>query len=421
MFLRHLPVLPAGLPSASKLSLAAHCAHAWTSGAPWPADVSGDEAQVGNVAHRAGELEVAQQLVDVPALAKAAELSRAGTAQAEVLAGYVADFIRDEVADGYRHLAEIPLAYDLETDGGRVLPSSGQRDYSARRPTEIVGTVDILARRPAKFGAAAMVVRDWKTGQQAGTDPAAKNWQLATLGLAAARALDVDEVIVELAFVHDEGVRIDRAELGPWELAEHGHRLADLVEGMAHGPTPPQPGPWCVEAWCPLRTVCPATRGALAAIVREDPLDVVHDQESARRALAFLQRAKPALEGLEEAIKAFARREPIDLGDGRVYAWREKTRRDLVIDKPEQRAAIEAVLGPHAAAAIELSYDTSIAAIERGARAKLAAEGKKRGVGKLRDAAIAALAKVGGVTVARWESADAFKRGGQELEAEAAE
>ncbi len=403
--MRRLPVLPSALGSASKLALAAHCLHPFTAFAAMPEGESGAAAEKGHVVHRGGELAAMGAAVDAVALT--AGLEKGDRESAELMIGRVVDLIAEEQEAGWLHLAEIVTAYDIETDTGRVLRSGGQRDYSERRPSEIPGTVDVVRGGPGRIPR----VRDLKTGRQKGRVPVGENWQLRTLGLAVARILGVDEVEIELVYVDEDRLWSDVATMGPWELEEHAERLFDLVVGMAHGPTPPNPGPWCVESYCPARFVCPATRGALAAIVHEAPLTALRDNAEAARAVAFYERAKVALAGLHQEIKEFARREPIALDDGNIFAWRERERRSLVVETPEQMAAVASVLGPYASLAITTStlFETSIAAIKRGARAKLAAEGKKRGLAELEEAAISALAEAGGVKVSRWEAAEAFK------------
>ncbi len=148
--------------------------------------------------------------------------------------------------------------------------------------------------------------------------------------------------------------------------------------------------------------MCPATRGALAAITHEEAIVTIADDETARRAWALLPRGQAAIDGLKAALDVYVSAKPLDLGDGKILCRVESSRRDIVVDGPDKVEALRSILGDHADEAVEMSYSASLTSIERASRSALAASGKKRGMAELRDRAVAALDLAGGVRVGSW-------------------
>jgi hypothetical protein len=145
---------------------------------------------------------------------------------------------------------EVPYALSLTTGAGRVLPSKGQRDYSAAMPDEIPGTIDLFALTPR-----AVVVWDIKTTLRPEyTDAADVNHQLKTLGLAAARAHGREVVEAALLFANEFDTRLESATFDALDLDIHESELRLAHAGIAT--SEPRPGPHC--RFCVARRACPS-------------------------------------------------------------------------------------------------------------------------------------------------------------------
>lgn len=399
-----LPILPAEVPTASRVGLALHCVYPWTSGQRPSRRTSSVEAGVGSVVHAAAEMAVRGEEGPPDFHTLPPETWERASDLIEVVRG----FLEDERSESHAmHAAEVPVELDVLTGAGRVLPSSGQRDYSARSPYGLAGTVDHVFH--AEDGR--VTVRDWKTGIMFGLAREAARVQLRTLAAAIAAAYDVDEVVTEIAAIETTGVRIERELLTGNDLQEHLEALWSLVERLGSGPQAPAPGPWCVEMHCPLLGDCPASRGALAAVTREEPILQIADDATALRVIDALPRAEAALKAVRDALHDYIRWSPPVAADGRRYGFVEHTVRRLDVSTEERRQALTIVLGEHARAAVDVEYTSSIEAIKRAARRKLAAEKQRRGISALTDQAVNALSEVGGVRVSTYQKPGWVGRG----------
>lgn len=386
-------------PSASYLPLVQACAHPWTSGTPWPEDRS-TGGVLGTRIHRAVEALVNGQNAFPGVLAGLSESEQRtlvgcrDTAQA---------YLREQVWSGVGwEKAEQRIRYHVES-GRAALRERGH----LRQEGWWTGILDHVSGWNGHLR-----VIDWKTGRQEETIEAARNPQLRMQAVAAASLYGARHVRAELVYLDPGGVEVDTVEMGPFDLALAREELRDLRASLLRGPTRPVPGPHCTSRHCPLRGVCSATSAALAsAYPLERPLTVrVEDEAHARFMLERLDGARAALDEVKHAIAEFARSHPIDLGDGRVYAWHEKSDRKVSADTPEKRGALARVLGEHGQRAVQTKYVVTIASIEEAAAAALEAKGEPRGKAALVRATLAELEKVGGLTVSRWEQAEAFKR-----------
>jgi hypothetical protein len=290
----------------------------------------------------------------------------------------------------------VPVEIDIATGEGRRLRSRGHRDYSARSPRALAGTADHVFW-PAD---GALTVRDWKTGRQAGLAHEAARMQVRTLGVAMAAIYDVEEIAVEVAAISGAGVEVEREELDGAALEEHIDTLRVLAVKLTGGPTRPQPGPWCMEMFCPLFGECPSSRGALAAVTREQPIVDIEDDADAARMIEFLPRARAALEAAEAALRERIARQPVRGADGRLYGLVEHKRREVRITHPGHLAPIGEILGAFGPAAVEQRIVTkaTLDSIRRAARRKLTAEGRKRGVEQVTEQVFAALQAAGGAS-----------------------
>lgn len=144
---------------------------------------------------------------------------------------------------------EVPYAISLTTGAARVLPSEGQRDYSAATPDEVPGTIDLLA-----FDGDVAFVWDVKTTKRPEfTTEAPLNSQLLTLSLAVHRAHDVAEVQAGLLFANEYTARLEPAAFDALTLDMFEDELRRKVASI---PTSsPNPGKHC--RFCPARIACP--------------------------------------------------------------------------------------------------------------------------------------------------------------------
>lgn len=387
-------------PSASLLALAEHCLHPWTSGIRWPEDRS-PAGDLGKRVHRTVEGSERGWPVFPAVLAGLTEAERRSLGLCVEQARDYLDMQRPPWgAVPMSTATELWIRYHVPTGKARI----GERGERKREPGWWTAILDYVEVHPG----GRVVVRDWKTGRQEHTTDARSNPQLRLQAIAAASFYGATHVRVELVYLGGRDVEVDAAEFGPFDLAMIAADLRDLRAGLLGGPTPPVPGPHCVDRFCPLRGICSATRAALAsAYPLEEPLSPTpRDEAHARWIFERLPGARAALEAVEAGLEEFARHTPVSLADGRVFAWREQVRREVHVDTHEQREALAQVLG---GAPWTLRYKTSIEAIEAAARAKLAAQGEKRGISALTKQALAALDKVGGVKLNTYTKAEAFK------------
>jgi hypothetical protein len=147
--------------------------------------------------------------------------------------------------------AEVAFAYDPATGAARILGKNIGRKYeqAGRKPHEVVGSADFLLA-----GGQPLHVFDWKTGR---TVTEAVWPQMEMLGLMAARAHDVDCVVLRPLHVTDYGVEDSMVrEMGPDELDALAIRIRRDVAAIED--SWPEPGPHCDADWCPARAKCVA-------------------------------------------------------------------------------------------------------------------------------------------------------------------
>ena len=313
-------------PSASQLSLASACQHPWTSGMRWPEDPQSDIAIAGKRIHRIIEGAVTGEAIFPEVLAP--PLSPSEMDAVIATAARAVELIEREAAGVEWRRAEVWLRYHVES--GAVVAVAPR---ARREPGWWSAILDYVAELPD----GSLLVRDWKTGRPTGAR-AADNHQLRLCALAASRFFKANRVRVELAFVDDSGVQLDGADYTAFDLALAAGEMRDLRKKLLGGPTAPAPGPHCTDGYCPLRGICPATRAALAAAypIEDDLVAQIRDPEHARWILERLPGAQAALDAIKSAVKEYARTTPIPGADGKVYAWRDKTRRTVKVATEEQ-------------------------------------------------------------------------------------
>jgi hypothetical protein len=164
---------------------------------------------------------------------------------------------------------ELALAYDIENDSGRVIGSHLNRRYG-----DTTGEVPCTADLAIEYESGPPLVLDWKAGHQ--TVVVHENRQMEMLGLAYARAKQINAVQVAVAMVHDSGfIEVDDVlVLGPMELARIANDVANAVDASkemqravsAGEPIDVRPGDHC--RYCPCKAACPAQVGLIRELAR---------------------------------------------------------------------------------------------------------------------------------------------------------
>lgn len=385
--------------SASRIGVARRCLWWARPDVVLPERETTEASELGTALHEAAEehaedleedLRAAAADGDIAAIAERRGLAPAKAAELRALYDAWRDWWAT-YSGGAPWRAEVPFAIDLATGEARELPSTGQRDYSAARETEIPGTVDVVLVEEDEA-----VVVDLKTGRP--PKRVSMYWdQLLHGAIAARRVLGAERVRVVIAHVTPDGVETDKAALDGFDLdlalAELRATFAGAIESAE-----PRPGPHCKG--CPAAAVCPETSRALAEIA-PDPdrrrllSGPIEDVEHARILVQGLPLLKAWIKEREKALEAFASREPVPLGEGLWFGAVEHAGTERI---EVDRAALEVIrrhLGAAADDAIEMKATKT--GIERGARAALVASGQKRGIGKLKDAVLEDLRKAGRV------------------------
>jgi hypothetical protein len=233
--------------------------------------------------------------------------------------------IRELIPEGATVLAEVAIAYDLATGRARVLGVGLGRHYGALAPTEIPGTIDLLAIAPGR-----LVVVDHKGYLDVGG--AEQNEQIGFYALAAARAYGIDDVTVAVSY------EARRPSIGELDALDHDALHARLVRlrdriAMQRATVASGRMPDVSESancrYCPGSHACPAKVALVRRLVtggEADDLELMLplDDDTAREAYVRLGHAKNLLKRIERAIYARAADAPIPLGDGRFFGRRTK-------------------------------------------------------------------------------------------------
>jgi len=238
--------------------------------------------------------------------------------------------------------SEVAFAWSLQTGEGRVLGEALDRDYSSVRDDEIPGTADLAWPEEGRA-----VIWDLKTGKSLG--PAARNWQLRTLALAACRAWGLDEADAKLVYLRSDGHSyVDRAVFDAFDLSAFAADLQLLAERIARAgetveagrPPDVELGPWC--RYCPALASCPGQTTQLRALVADATQGLTEQavqQRICQLAPAHVGEAWLRLRGVAEvvkwtndAIEAYVRQhtEGIHLLDGQMLREVVRSREYLV-------------------------------------------------------------------------------------------
>jgi hypothetical protein len=309
---------------------------------------------------------------------------------------------------------EVAYAWNWRTRSARMLGRNLDRDYSGVDWTsEIPFTIDIVGAAVAQHIG---MVADYKTGHS--KLPAPDLYGQTLLAGAGARAhLQLDEVILQLIYIHSDGDhhKVTRT-VGPWELddfelelqaamllAEHWE--AELAAGRGVNVNE---GEWCDH--CPAYNHCPAKVALVRAIPEElrrlgvtpgaDGQALEVDSRSITVAKAAdwwvaIERIEEALGRIKKEICGFAAHQDIELPDGRVIGLLETEKRKL--DGKLAAQVLERRYPGSSADAVEMkctleSFVTAIAARKQPGQVAQS----KKGTGIV-DLALAELEQVGGI------------------------
>lgn len=321
------------LPTASALGRAVECQVPWTWGLKWHYEPSA-AADFGTAVHAAAEALATGQTAPRPTLPNS-DLSRYERCVANLKAWLASQPPSERVA-------EVAFAYHVATGQSRRIVTAGARDYSDKRPGEIVGTADLVST-PVGL----LTVDDYKTGRPEYTDPIATNMQMRFLGLAAARALGASSVRIRLVFVSESGVETDEAVLDELDLCDVAAELSTMAAKL-QGRPPANPGSWC--RYCPVIHDCPATKATLAKLDAPMSIEIASDEHCAYT-LKRIKLAKAALEQIEKAAKDYVRARGeagIPTGDGKVYGLVKVRRETIDLSAPGAMAIVGRHLGERA-------------------------------------------------------------------------
>jgi hypothetical protein len=216
------------------------------------------------------------------------------------------DGLEAELFAGKKWRAEVAYAYNVKTSAARRLQVEGHRQYPELEDDEIALTVDAASDTLKDY----VVILDWKTGSFRYLEPPRHNLQMGLSALAAARAADVDTVVVYIVRVTPEDVKVEKVvfrELDFDAIADEIRALVKYIPGSE-----PCPGEWC--SFCPARGACPAAVSAMTEIIptAEDLPDTfrligpIQSLAEAQYRLALWPLVKDAKERYHADLKAFA-------------------------------------------------------------------------------------------------------------------
>lgn len=359
-------------------------------------------AQFGSCLHKAAECYVSGQVLDLDVLAERYEVASYQRAELHDVFDSFREWwdrfhaTRFDCDPSAEWECEVAFAFDATTWKARRLPSKGERDYSARAPTEVAGTVDLCLVDPVNRRG---IVIDLKTGR--GSHALADHReQLEHGALCLAQVHHLDEVVIAVAHVHAHGVLVDPQTVDDLDLGAVGLRLSEKLGGLPH--EKPKPSPRDCR-YCPGKGSCPVTLAAVEAAAADGGIDLpavlagpVADQDHARKLLDVLPRIEAWVGVQRKHLEVFAKAEPVVLDERRRWGAVEKPGRDRIDLTVEGSLAILSdALGSFGEKAVDMT--TTKAALERAVRAQLAAEhANKRGALKARmDALLAQLRAAG--------------------------
>jgi hypothetical protein len=208
---------------------------------------------------------------------------------------------------------ECAMAYDVSNDTARALGHIKHRDYRDLRPFEIPMTLDLVIR-----GNGRIVYVDYKSFEEA--DAASENGQLATGGLALARAAGLDEVTVAIVYLGADWRPADVAVLSALDLDAHAVRLRDLVQSVDRTLKVNKHCKYCPAFHdCPEQILLAADAGDGALATRVEQMIPFEKDDDAADAYELWQRIKVVVSRIGAALHARAASRPIPLRNGKMF------------------------------------------------------------------------------------------------------
>ena len=212
---------------------------------------------------------------------------------------------------------ELSLAWDYETDKGRILGENLPRmeAYRNAKPTEFVGTADMAGTANGQ-----VVIVDWKTGHRA-LGPAKESWQLRFLALALCRVTGLEEAHVSYVYLRDDGTyHREPAVLDSFELAEFADKLREMPARILGSGRHFTAGAHC--RYCGALPVCPAQTALARSMVDDvqrihDTIDTLTPRE-AGTVWEKLDAAEKLIGVIRDSLKTYAKQTPLPLSDGRI-------------------------------------------------------------------------------------------------------
>lgn len=230
---------------------------------------------------------------------------------------------------------EVSYAWDWAAAAARELGRNLDRQYGAAKPSEMVGTADIVA-----VGPESVVVLDLKTGWRDLGEPA-KSLQLGFLAVAAAHAYGRAEATVGWLRIIDGEAVYRTQTLDFTQLVAMAERIAAVVDAcfaaelLGADAADYRLGEHC--HYCPAFLRCPAQMGLARQLAHDTELAGSElpplTPEDAPRILERLEASEKLLERIRKHVDAYAKAMPIRFPDGRAYCLQEKSREKLDPDK----------------------------------------------------------------------------------------
>lgn len=282
--------------------------------------------------------------------------------------------LRDEHPAGSQTWPEVAMAWDHVTDTTTILHVGRQgRDYG-EAAAGFCGTADLVVVTPSR-----VIVYDYKTARP-GHDPADATAQLRACALMAARAYGKSDASYAAVVVNDNGVWPDElTHLDAFDLDTIASELRALLTAD-YTDAKPTPGPHCSERYCPARTTCPVTTGAVVGAIATQSRAVtlapefrfsttIQSAEHAAWMIAALDLIEDGRKAARRSLEQYAdTHSGVTLADGSVWAGVPVTTAHPDLSQPEALAIV-----PTEA----LEWSTTWSAIERAVGKPKAAEVRK--------------------------------------------
>ena len=409
------------LPTGSGLYRAANCA---ASAALPQADAQSPAGAQGTECH--GYLE------RIPGIGEEASL------------GLVAEFARDRAQgieldslplDPALYRQEVAFAFDVGTGEARELGVGLKRRYGVVGPDELVGTFDVVSKGPlVPLGLAdpVLYVGDYKIeGYESYTPAVRSNYQTLLGALCLSRLAPGPDVMMELLHIRPDGhCHHERALVDEFDLDTFAVELRRVAASVRRAEAQYKAGevldvrrgPWC--RYCPAMAYCPPMVAWIGAAISDPGAEIACvqslmdeaatqslDQRKAAFALAYerVSLLKAGLGAVSTALWSFANEYPLTLSDGRIYGAVERP--ETKLDGRKTRDVLAKVYNPDVAD-MACAFEATQASVERGLKGILAkqlaehreakahgSKEKKPSLAGLKRAALAEIAKAGGVNV----------------------